>query len=84
MHLPAGHYRFTKSGYPGGAHFVGTLALPTVMYVLAGAIIYTIDGEEVSLKAGDVAEFDCCEYMCDVPVDVKLIKVIQLPEKLRK
>ncbi len=85
-HLPTGHYRFTKDGYPGGAHFVGTLAVPAMLYVLEGAIVYTIDGQEISLEAGDVAEFDSCKFICDVPIDrdVKFVRVVQLPEKFRK
>jgi ethanolamine utilization protein EutQ (cupin superfamily) len=85
LHSPREHYRFTRDGYPEGAHFIGTMSIPAVIYVLEGKIKYVIDNEEMLLAAGEVAEFDRCDYVSDVigTSGVSFIRVTHLPEKLR-
>lgn len=85
LHLPREHYRFTRDGYPKGAHFTGTISIPAVIYVLEGEIKYVIDNVEVLLTAGEVVEFGRCDYVSDVTGEngVSFIRVTHLPEKLR-
>jgi hypothetical protein len=86
LHCPPENYRFTKDGYRGKSQFTGAMAFPMVIYVLEGEIKYTVDGVELPLKAGELAEFSPGSYKCDVPKDkaVSFIRVSLMPEKLRK
>jgi hypothetical protein len=84
LHTPKEAYRISPNSYNSSADFVGTLSVPSTIYVLDGSFKYTMNEDAQTLHASEFLEIEPGDFAFKVigNTSVKIVDVFKLPAQL--
>jgi hypothetical protein len=86
LYSPSSDYRFSPTKYEPRAIFPVVIGYPVTVYVLSGGCKYRLDGQELTLRAGEFSSFAKGSYEFEVlgGEQVQIITVFKLPSVAAK